>query len=85
MEHSSPPQLGGSALAYLRCRAARDGWKALALVPFGYLIYVVVKYAVAVPAVDQWELVPVLDKMFSGQLSGLFALRQAPRSPKLAG
>ena len=39
------------------------------MVPFAYLLYAVVKYAVAVPCLDQWDLVPLLDKMYRGELT----------------
>jgi hypothetical protein len=40
-----------------------------ALVPPAYLVFVVIRYAVAVPYRDQWELVPLLDKLFRGGLT----------------
>jgi hypothetical protein len=47
----------------------RHGPWALALVPLAFLIWVVVQYAVAVPYWDQWELVPLLEKTYHGQLT----------------
>jgi hypothetical protein len=41
----------------------------LALIPFVYLVFVVVKYSVDVPFWDQWELVPLLEKSYQGTLS----------------
>ena len=43
--------------------------KILALVPLAFLIWVVVQYAVAVPYWDQWELVPLLEKTYHGELT----------------
>ena len=42
--------------------------KILALVPLGYLIWVVARYSVEVPFADQWELVPFLEKSYGGDL-----------------
>jgi hypothetical protein len=39
------------------------------LVPFGYLVLMVAKYGVEVPFADQWELVPVLEKSYRGDLT----------------
>jgi hypothetical protein len=41
----------------------------LALVPLVFLIGVVAQYAVDVPYQDQWELVPLLEKMYHGELT----------------
>ena len=48
---------------------SRYGDKILALVPLAFLIWVVAQYAVAVPYLDQWELVPLLDKTYHGDLT----------------
>jgi hypothetical protein len=48
---------------------SRHGDKILALVPLAFLIWVVAQYAVAVPYLDQWELVPLLDKTYHGELT----------------
>lgn len=41
----------------------------LSLLPAGYLIHLVLKYHVDVPILDQWELIPVLDKTYKGSLT----------------
>lgn len=41
----------------------------LMLIPFIYLLWVVCRYSVEVPYADQWELVPVLEKSYRGELS----------------
>jgi hypothetical protein len=41
----------------------------LTVVPLAYLLWVLVKYGVDVPVWDQWDLVPLLDKMYSGKLT----------------
>jgi hypothetical protein len=38
-------------------------------VPLAFLIWVIVQYAVDVPYRDQWELVPLLDKTYHGELT----------------
>jgi len=48
---------------------ARHGGKILALVPLVFLLWVVNQYAVSVPFQDQWELVPLLEKMYQGHLT----------------
>ena len=48
---------------------SRHGAKILALVPLAFLIWMVVQYAVAVPFWDQWELVPLLEKTYHGELT----------------
>jgi hypothetical protein len=48
---------------------SRHGAAILALVPLLFLIGVVVHYAVAVPYYDQWELVPLLEKSYRGDLA----------------
>ena len=48
---------------------SRYGGKILALVPLAFLIWVVAQYAVAVPFWDQWELVPLLEKTYHGELT----------------
>jgi hypothetical protein len=47
----------------------RHGYKLLAPAPFIYLACVVVRYGVDVPCWDQWDLVPLLDKMYRGRLA----------------
>ena len=49
---------------------SRHGDKILALVPLAFLIWVVAQYAVAVPYLDQWELVPLLEKTTS-EMAGM--------------
>jgi hypothetical protein len=41
----------------------------LALAPLGVLIWVVSRYSVDVPFYDQWDFVPLLDKMYQGRLT----------------
>ena len=48
---------------------SRSGDKILALIPLIFLIGVVAKYAVAVPMWDQWDLVPLLEKTYHGDLT----------------
>ena len=48
---------------------SRHSAKILALVPLAFLIWVVAQFAVAVPYLDQWELVPLLDKTYHGDLT----------------
>lgn len=46
-----------------------DHWrKVVVALPLVTLIWVVARYAVDVPYLDQWELVPLLDKMYRGEL-----------------
>lgn len=47
----------------------RHGYKLLALAPLAYLVCVVVRYGIDVPFWDQWDLVPLLDKMYRGELA----------------
>ncbi len=58
----------------------RNSWL-LALVPFGFLIYVVARYGVPVPFQDEWDLVPLLEKMWGGSLtlSDMWALHNEHR------
>ncbi len=60
-EKSGPPP-GASFLS-------RHGGKIMALIPLVFLIGMVVKYAVNVPFLDQWELVPLLEKSYQGTLT----------------
>ena len=48
---------------------SRNGCRLLALVPLVFLIWVVASYAVDVPYLDQWELVPLLEKSYHGELT----------------
>ncbi len=48
---------------------SRHGAEILALIPLAFLIWVVAQYAVAVPFLDQWELVPLLEKTYHGELT----------------
>jgi len=48
------------------------GWhweKILAAVPLLILIWVVARYSIDVPYLDQWDFVPLIDKMYQGQLT----------------
>lgn len=64
--HPGPDQTGPSPPASF---LSRHRHPILALVPLAFLICVIVRYAVDVPYRDQWELVPLLDKMYRGQLT----------------
>jgi hypothetical protein len=48
---------------------SRNAWWLLALAPFLFLAGVVVRYNVPVPFLDQWDLVPMLEKSYRGQLT----------------
>ena len=48
---------------------ARHIWKILALVPFAFLLFVVLTCAVMVPYWDQWDMVPLLEKTCHGELT----------------
>ncbi|MGO9480004.1 MAG: hypothetical protein ACLP7I_18960, partial [Limisphaerales bacterium] len=48
---------------------SRHGPLVLTLAPLAWLIWVIGKYSVEVPCMDQWELVPLLDKMYRGGLT----------------
>ena len=63
---SGPDKSGRSPLFIF---LSRHGDKILALLPLAILIWTVVQYAVAVPYLDQWELVPYLEKMYQGELT----------------
>jgi hypothetical protein len=43
--------------------------KILAAIPFLILIWVVARYAIDVPYLDQWDFVPLIDKMYQGELT----------------
>src|SRR5262245_35820129 len=43
--------------------------KVLAAFPFLILIWAVARYSIDVPFLDQWDLVPLIDKMYQGQLT----------------
>ena len=47
----------------------------MAALPLAWLLLVVARYGVNVPHLDQWELVPFLDKSY-----GLFTLFPSPRT-----
>jgi hypothetical protein len=47
----------------------RNSWWLLAIVPFAFLLYTVVQLNVPVPFLDEWELVPLLEKMYGGSLT----------------
>src|SRR5437773_6033050 len=47
----------------------RNSWWLLAIVPFAFLLYTVVKFSVPVPFLDEWDLVPLLEKMYGGSLT----------------
>ena len=64
--HPGPDKLGRPPLFVF---LSRHGDKILALVPLAFLIWVVVQYAVDVPFMDQWELVPLLEKTYHGDLT----------------
>src|SRR5712672_382899 len=60
-----------SASGFLQAAAvlSRHSDKILAAVPLLILIWVVARYAIDVPYLDQWDLVPLIDKMYQGQLT----------------
>ena len=64
--HPGSDKLGRSPLFLF---LSRHGDKILALIPLVFLIWVVAQYAVNVPFVDQWELVPLLEKTYQGDLT----------------
>lgn len=64
--HRGPGESWTPRLAAL---LSRHGPLVLTLVPLAWLIWVVGKYSVEVPCQDQWELVPLLEKMFQGGLT----------------
>ena len=47
----------------------RHGPILLSLAPLAYLVFVVARYAVDVPYWDEWELAPILQKSYMGQLT----------------
>ena len=47
---------------------SRHGHQLLALFPFLIVIWVVARYTVDVPYLDEWDFVPMLDKMYRGDL-----------------
>jgi hypothetical protein len=63
----SPPAGSGAPAPW--ASLSRHGHKILALIPLAFLIWVVARYAVAVPYLDQWELVPLLEKTYHGELT----------------
>ena len=69
MKPEANPGPGQSAPASVASLISQHGDKLLAVVPFAYLVWVVSRYAVAVPYWDQWDLVPLLDKMYRGELA----------------
>lgn len=69
MRYKRRPRLEEARLPHLFSFVSRHGYKLLTLIPFAYLIGVVVKYAVAVPYWDQWDLVPLLDKAYRGEIT----------------
>jgi hypothetical protein len=69
MEHEIRSQPGQLGLSSLFVFLSRYGDKILALVPLVFLIWVIAQYAVAVPYLDQWELVPLLEKTYHGELT----------------
>ena len=69
MEPTSKPQPVQPELQAFFVFLSRYGDKILALLPLAFLIWVVVQYAVVVPYLDQWELVPLLEKTYHGELT----------------
>ncbi len=69
MEQQSQSWPGQPETLRLRVFLSRHGAKILALVPLIFLLGVVRHYAVAVPFLDQWELVPLLEKTYHGNLT----------------
>ena len=69
MGHETSSQPVQPGLSPLSVFLSRYGDKILALVPLAFLIWVVVHYAVAVPFMDQWDMVPLLEKTYHGELT----------------
>jgi hypothetical protein len=69
MEPASKPKPDRSAIPEVVAFPFRSVDKALSLIPLALLVYMVARYAVDVPFLDQWELVPVLDRMYCGTLT----------------
>jgi hypothetical protein len=69
MRNRSQPRLGKADVTKLLSLLYRNDHWLLALVPFAYLIGVVVECAVAVPYWDQWDLVLLLDKAYRGEIT----------------
>jgi hypothetical protein len=69
MGHPTKPRPDQPEIPPLFVFLSRYGDKILALVPLAFLIGVVARYAVAVPYLDQWELVPLLEKTYHGDLT----------------
>jgi len=69
MEPTNKPQPVQPELQALFAFLSRHGDKILALVPLAFLIWMIAQYAVIVPYLDQWELVPLLEKTYHGELT----------------
>jgi hypothetical protein len=67
LKASSPPGPPGTSAA--SAFLSRHGDKLVALVPLAFLSWVVAQYSVNVPFLDQWHFVPLLEKMYQGNLT----------------
>jgi hypothetical protein len=69
MELNTRPQPGRPGAALVPNFLHRHGDKLVALVPLFILIWIVARHSVDVPFHDQWQLVPLLEKMYQGNLT----------------
>jgi len=47
----------------------RNSWWLWAILPVAFLFYTVLRFSVPVPFLDEWDLVPLLEKMYGGSLT----------------
>jgi hypothetical protein len=69
MDFKASPPPGPPGTSAASAFFFRHGNKLVALVPLLFLIWVVAQYSVNVPFVDQWDFVPLLEKMYQGNLT----------------
>jgi hypothetical protein len=69
MELKASSQPGPPGTSLTSAFLSRYGDKLVALVPLAFLIWFVAQYSVNVPFVDQWDFVPLLEKMYQGHLT----------------
>ena len=69
MKLTGKPQPARPGFPSLFVFLSRHGCWIQALVPLALLVCVVARYAVDVPYLDQWELVPLLEKSYHGELT----------------
>ncbi|MBU4428860.1 MAG: hypothetical protein KKE37_05845 [Verrucomicrobia bacterium] len=48
---------------------AKTLWAILAMIPFLFLLYWIIQFAIDMPYLDEWDLVPYLQKSFEGSLT----------------